>query len=98
MKKTETWFDNRWRPAMAWSYLAICIFDFLIAPIVIIWLKSSYGVDIMDWVPLTTTAGGIFHISMGAILGATAYTRGNEKIARIDQETFAMEEPKELLD
>jgi hypothetical protein len=28
----ENWFVKYWRPAAAWVYLVICIFDFLIMP------------------------------------------------------------------
>ena len=29
----EKWFVKYWRPAAAWIYLAICIFDFVLMPI-----------------------------------------------------------------
>ena len=25
---------SKWRPALAWSYVAICVFDFIIAPLI----------------------------------------------------------------
>ncbi len=28
----ETWFVKYWRPAAAWIYLSICVFDFVIMP------------------------------------------------------------------
>lgn len=28
----EPWYKKGWRPALAWGYWAICIFDFIIAP------------------------------------------------------------------
>jgi hypothetical protein len=33
------------------------------------------------WVPLTLQGNGMFHIAFGAILGITAFTRGQEKAA-----------------
>jgi hypothetical protein len=36
------------------------------------------------WVPLTLQGGGLYHISMGAILGIAAWTRGKEKVASIE--------------
>jgi len=97
----ETWVDNRWRPIMAWAYMGICIFDFVIAPLFIIWFNSTFGIEPASmWAPLTTTAGGIFHISMGTILGATAYTRGQEKMKRIEYDYDAppaYEEEHEVL-
>lgn len=29
----ETWFVKHWRPAAAWVYLSICVFDFVAMPI-----------------------------------------------------------------
>ncbi len=29
----EHWIQTTWRPAAAWAYLVICLFDFVIAPI-----------------------------------------------------------------
>jgi len=28
----EPWYKKGWRPALAWGYVAICVFDFIIAP------------------------------------------------------------------
>jgi hypothetical protein len=36
------------------------------------------------WQPLTLNLSGFYHISMAAILGISAYTRGQEKIAKIE--------------
>jgi hypothetical protein len=30
---TESWFIKYWRPAAAWVYLSICVFDFVIMPV-----------------------------------------------------------------
>lgn len=30
----EPVYKKGWRPALAWSYVAICIFDFLVAPLI----------------------------------------------------------------
>ncbi len=71
-----------WRPAIAWLYIAICLFDFIVFPILwnvaqILFLKT---VVITAWMPLTLQGAGLFHVSMGAILGVTAYGRTQEKI------------------
>jgi hypothetical protein len=29
----ERWFVKYWRPAAAWTYLAICVFDFVVMPV-----------------------------------------------------------------
>jgi len=33
MEMQEKWFVKYWRPAAAWVYLVICIFDFMIMPV-----------------------------------------------------------------
>jgi hypothetical protein len=35
------------------------------------------------WKPLTLEGSGLFHVAMGAVLGVTAWTRGQEKITEI---------------
>lgn len=37
------------------------------------------------WEPLTLKGGGLFHIAFGAILGATVWSRGQERINEIRQ-------------
>lgn len=78
------WFNARWRPAMAWQYLAVCVFDFLLAPIMNAiyaeWSNTAY----VNWDPLTIRGGGIYHLAMGAVLGIAAWTRGQEKLRMMD--------------
>jgi len=77
----EPWFLAYWRPAAAWTYLVICVFDFLMAPIFMGWYaiftKSAY----IMWAPLTLQGGGLFHLAFGAILGIYVYGRTREKLA-----------------
>lgn len=89
-KKTtsETILQRYWRPAMAWSYFAICLWDFLIAPIFFAWYSQRVGVPFTPWKPITLGEGGMYHIAMGAIVGATAWMRGREKIARIETSAY----------
>jgi hypothetical protein len=80
---TEHWLQSFWRPAAAWVYMAICIFDFILAPIFSMFMPVVYkvfGVTVayIPWTSLTLQNGGIIHISFGAILGVSAYTRGIE--------------------
>lgn len=83
----DTWLKETWRPAMALVYMFICLYDFVVADILRLYLMSGGIVDpaiITAWTAQTLTNGGVFHFSMGVILGATAWTRGQEKIRRID--------------
>ena len=37
----EAWFVKYWRPAAAWVYLTICVFDFMVMPIYHIHVQGS---------------------------------------------------------
>jgi hypothetical protein len=91
--EVNSWIRTHWRPSMAFVYMGIIIFDFVIAPI--LWSLIQYygeGSLIQQWSPLTLAAGGLFHAAMGAILGVSAFTRGQEKIQRIKQsDKYVME-------
>ena len=80
---SEKWFVNNWRPAMAWLYMAIVAFDFIIAPVmsmiipVLPWVRV---IPYTPWHPLTLEGGGLIHVTFGAVLGITAWGRTKEKI------------------
>lgn len=83
-KKAENWLKSNWRPMMAIAYMAIILFDFMVAPV--FWSIAQIigaGVVSQQWVPLTLGSGGVFHAAMGAVLGISAFTRGKEKIERL---------------
>lgn len=81
-EKSE-WIRNYWRPMMAIVYMSIVLFDFIIGPIFWSIIQLYGGSVAVQWAPLTLIAGGVFHASMGAILGISAFTRGREKIEQI---------------
>jgi hypothetical protein len=77
----EEWFNRKWRPAMAWTYMAICIFDFIVGPVFFNLLQYFTLAQQLDmWSPLTLQGSGLIHLAFGAILGISAWTRGNEKV------------------
>jgi len=78
----EDWMNRKWRPAMGWTYMIICILDFAIFPIMWSILQAyQEGNVTSQWEPLTLKGAGLFHMAMGAVLGIAAWTRGKEKIA-----------------
>ena len=77
----EPWFTSRYRPALCWCYLFICLFDFVLAPITLGLFSLFTKVAYIAWVPLTLQGGGLFHLSFGAFLGITSYGRTREKLA-----------------
>jgi hypothetical protein len=81
-KKKEDWMNSKWRPMMGWMYMGVCIFDFVLAPV--LWSTAQaifHGGVNVQWQPLTLQGAGLFHISMGAVLGLAAYGRTQEKLA-----------------
>ena len=80
----EDWLDRKWRPAMGWMYLVVCITDFIIFPVLHSWMQVRYGTPTIAWDPLTLKGGGLFHVAMGAVLGVAAWSRGQEKITKYE--------------
>jgi hypothetical protein len=80
-KSKEDWMNSKWRPMMGWMYMVVCMFDFVIAPILWSLVQAIYkgGVNV-QWQPLTLQGAGLFHIAMGAIIGVSAYGRTQEKM------------------
>jgi len=84
-KQVEDWMTKKWRPMMAIMYMCVCVFDFILAPIlwavVQFWETSAANDAFRQWQPLTLQGAGLFHMAMGAVLGITAWSRGQEKLA-----------------
>lgn len=79
----EHWINHKWRPAMGWMYMAVCITDFILFPILWSILQAvSKGQVTNQWQPLTLQGAGLFHIAMGAVLGIAVYGRTKEKIEK----------------
>lgn len=82
--KEEHWIKQYWRPFMAWQYAAVCIFDFIVAPMLTMAFFKVTGGTYVPWEPLSLRESGFYHLSMAAIIGVAAWTRGQEKITRIN--------------
>jgi hypothetical protein len=103
---TEQWYSKSWRPAVAFVYMAICVFDFALLPLYFAYINNNVMVtdlataalkfepaqqmsalrqmhDMLAWQPVTLQAHGLFHASMAALLGVSAYQRSKEKIAKL---------------
>ena len=80
----EDWMQSKWRPAMGWMYMMVCVFDFIIFPIlwamVQFWENEVANDAFRQWSPLTLQGAGLFHMAMGAVLGVAAYGRTQEKL------------------
>jgi hypothetical protein len=68
---------------MGWMYLAVCVFDFIAAPIfwsfIQFWEIESSNDAFRQWEPLTLQGAGFFHMAMGAVLGISAYKGNDDK-------------------
>lgn len=86
-KEAEDWMTKKWRPMMAIMYMCVCGFDFILAPIlwaiVQFWETQAANDAFRQWQPLTLQGAGLFHMAMGAVLGITAWSRGQEKLAGV---------------
>jgi len=79
--KDESWITRYWRPMMAWQYFAVCIFDFIIFPVAAMYIAKETGNE-FNWEPLTLKSGGFYHMTMGVVIGVSAWTRGQENLER----------------
>lgn len=86
-KEAESWLQKKWRPMMAMMYMCVCASDFILFPIMFtivqFWEVLPQNDAFRQWLPLTLQGGGLFHMAMGAVLGITAWSRGQEKIAGV---------------
>jgi hypothetical protein len=84
-KKKEDWMNTKWRPAMGWMYMVVCVSDFILFPIlwavIQFWETSMANDAFRQWQPITLQGAGLFHMAMGAVLGLAAWGRTQEKMA-----------------
>ena len=80
-KKKEDWMNSKWRPMMGWIYMLTCITDFIIFPVLWSILQAALKQPVTAWQPITLQGAGLFHLSMGAIIGVAAFGRTQEKLA-----------------
>jgi hypothetical protein len=73
--------QKKWRPAMGWMYMVVCMMDMVIFPVAWSLLQTITHTPITQWNPLTLQGAGLFHLAMGAVLGIAAFGRTQEKIA-----------------
>lgn len=83
--ENDDWIQKKWRPMMAVMYMTVCVFDFIVFPIMftIVQFWETHNDAFTQWQPLTLVGAGLFHMAMGAVLGITAWSRGQEKMAGV---------------
>lgn len=86
--ESENWLYVRWRPMMGWVYMITCVADFIVFPILWAILHAMLKLPQTPWEPLTLQGAGLYHLSMGAILGVAAYGRTQEKLAIMNIESM----------
>ena len=81
-KKKEDWMNTKWRTMMGWVYMAVCLADFVLFPVLWSLVQAAHGGQIhTQWNPITLQGAGLFHMAMGAIIGVAAFGRTQEKLA-----------------
>jgi len=81
-RSSEDWMNKKWRPAMGWMYMVVCIFDFIVFPMAWAAFQAHIGANpVTPHDPFTLQGAGLFHMAMGAVLGIAAWSRGKEKLA-----------------
>jgi predicted PurR-regulated permease PerM len=78
----QTWFD-KWHLFAAWLYLIIVAFDFLLAPIGNAIILAYYHYPEVQWQSITLQGGGLFHVSMMAIIGISTYGHSQQMLESI---------------
>jgi hypothetical protein len=84
----EEYSMKKWKYMMGWMYMAVCIFDFIVAPVlwavVQFWEYTEANDAFRQWVPITLQGAGLFHMAMGAVLGISAFKGNDVAIAQIN--------------
>lgn len=84
-KQNEDWMVKKWRPAMGWCYMVICVLDMAIFPVLWSVAQVMVKMPLTQWNPLTLQGAGLFHLAMGAVLGIAAWSRGQEKMQGVSK-------------
>lgn len=83
---SDPWYKE-WRLIGAYVFYTICLFDFVLAPLITILLSVWFKSNLSPWVTLTTQGGGLFYFAFGGILGISAWGKfsENKEIIKIGQ-------------
>ena len=78
----NTTIHEFWRDSAGVTKLFICIVDFFIATLMrnigMLMMSDEIKMNTSRWTPLTLQGGAMFHLSFGAILGATSWNKHKE--------------------
>ena len=76
---------EHWRDWASLVYMFLCLIDFFVAPLVWNLMMAEHCAThdclkegVTRWTPLTLQGGAMFHLSFGAILGATSWNKHKE--------------------
>lgn len=71
---------------MGWVYMATCVADFILFPILWNIVQAITHAPVSQWQPITLQANGFYHLTMCAVLGISAYGRTQEKLAGVEND------------
>jgi hypothetical protein len=83
VKFDKEFMENNWKAWMGVTYMLICLFDFMGAPVlwsaIQFWENEAANDAFRQWAPLTLQGGGFFHMAMGAVLGISALNKDKKE-------------------
>lgn len=77
-KLLEPTWVNRWREIVAFAFVIITIYDFVLAPIITQVLVAVFKANLTAWTPNTLQSGGMFYVAFATILGISSYGKFTE--------------------
>lgn len=84
---TKKDFFNSWRPLLAYIYMAICIFDFIVFPIMWSAIQVYHSGNVtLAWSPISLQGGGLVHLSFGGAISIAAHGRTKERLSGLTQD------------
>jgi len=82
-KRQELFMSRHWRGLMGFTYCFICLFDFVLGPCLYFYVQqfeTQVSNDVYrQWQSMTLQGGGLFHLSMGAVLGVSSWGKTQER-------------------
>lgn len=74
--------NRLWRPLFAYQYVIVCLFDFMMFPLMTMIWSYYNGVQWGGWEPLTLKGSGLYHLAAGGVIGVSSYARGLDTALR----------------
>jgi hypothetical protein len=85
-KKKEDWMNSKWRPMMGWMYMAVCMADFVLFPVLWSLVQAAHGGSVQtQWSPITLARRRIIPHGHGCYFGYRSIWTHTRKNSRCQQ-------------